>query len=239
MSRINIDFEGSNKTRGECESLALKCIAPEIRAREADLYLTKWFDYRLTTPVHSTYFYAHAYKIAARDYCRANKDMTRADGLKIFGHPDIFQTRDLTACTNARQALDRIGCRYEWALTWLQKRFSDRGWASFPRPNQLYSEELMMDVSDAWQEECRIALQIAHSPHFQITPGAPLQPVQREYTTWLIGQVQLRGKDAWRSLSRLLSEGVMDAATIEAHFGADTLALANSVANSAASPGSK
>jgi hypothetical protein len=115
-------------------------------------------------------------------------------------------------------------------LTWLLKRFSDRGWGSFPRPNQLYSEELMMDVSDAWADECKIALQIAQCDHFRIAHEAALQPVQGEYVGWLMGQVRARGIDAWRPLSRLLKERVLTPDMVAAQFGPATLKDAQRVA---------
>ena len=222
-------FDGSERTRGECEALALRRIDPAIREREADLFSTKWFDCRLLHPVHATYLYAHEYKVAARNYCRMNNDAERAPHLKIFSSLDVFQTRDLTSCVNARQGLDRIGCRYDWALGWMLKRQSDRGWLSFPRPNQLYSEELMLDVADAWKAECAVVLQIARSDHFRIVHGAALQPVQGEYVEWLLGQVRGRGIDAWRPLSRLLSEGVISAQIIAEHFDMATLQRAMKV----------
>lgn len=217
------DFNGKETHRGGCEALALQRVDPDIRDKEADLFSSKWFDLRLQHPVHATYFYAHCYREAARSYCRVNNDSERADSLKVFSDPDIFKTRELTACINARQALDRIGCRYEFALSWVQKRLSDRGWLSFPRPNQLYSEELLLDIRDAWSEECKVSLQIASDPHFRLTPGSPLQPVQCEYVDWLMGEVRFRGIDAWRPLSRLLAEQVITPEIVVAHFGAETL----------------
>lgn len=218
MIKIIPPFTGSEATRGACETLAFERVDEEIRAQEVDLYSTKWFDYRIEHWVHSTYRYAHEYRNAARSFCRTNNGIERLQTLKLFSSADIFQCKELTACISARQALDRIGCRYEWALTWMLKRFSDRGWLAFPRPNQLYSEELMMDIRDYWEEECKTSLQIATNAHFRIAQEDPLQPVQREYVGWLMDQAQSRGINAWRSLSRMLSEGVVRPEDIDPRF---------------------
>lgn len=230
MIKIIPPFTGSEATRGACETLALQRVDEEIRAQEVDLYSTKWFDYRIEHWVHSTYRYAHEYRNAARSFCRTNNDIEKAEALKLFSSVDIFQCKELTACINARQALDRIGCRYEWALTWMLKRFSDRGWLAFPRPNQIYSEELMMDVRDHWEEECKASLQIARNAHFQVAQQGPLQPVQREYTTWLMDQARSRGVDSWRPLSRMLSEGVVRPEDVGLYFSWDILERAQRTA---------
>lgn len=230
MIKIVPDFYGSELTRGACETLALQRVDPETRAGESDLYSSKWFDYRLESWVHSTYRYAHEYKAAARRFWVINRNADVAEDLPIFPNPDIFQCRELTGCINARQALDRIGCRYEWALTWTLKRFSDRGWFGLPRPNQLYGEELTLDIADAWKEECAVSMQIARNGHFRNLQEGPQKPVQREYETWLVAQARARGVDSWRSVSRMLSEGVLTPAQADSHFGSTVAQRAQRIA---------
>lgn len=219
-------FKGSDKPRGACEALALQRLTPDVRALEADLFASKWHDYRLWHPTIATYYYVHCYIEAARRFCAQNNDVERAEQLKVFAVEDIFGSRDLTACVIARQHLDRIGCRYEWALSWMIKRHSDRGWMAFPRPNQLYGEELVMDIGDAWREQCAIALQIPRAAHFQVKDGAQLTPVQREYAEWICEQVRTRTVEHWRPLSRLVGEGVLSVEVARQVFGDTTVSRA-------------
>jgi hypothetical protein len=208
-------FVGADKPRGACEALYLQRVPQDVRAFEADLYVTKWFDYRRWHPMTATYYWVHCYIEAARRFCAQNNDIEKAEQLKIFGVEDIGSSRDLIAAITARQNLDRIGCRYEWALTWMIKRHSDRGWMAFPRPNQLYGEELMLDVRDAWVEECAVSLQIPRSSYFKAGQG----DVCREFTDWAFDQVRRRTVDHWRPLSRLLREGVVTPQQVQEAFG--------------------
>ncbi len=216
-------YFGSNLSRGACEALALQRIPQDLRDREADLVETKWFEERRHHHVLSTYHYAHTYVMGGRAFCRQNNDSERADTLPVLTAPDIFTTRELNALVSARQAFDVIGCRYEWAFSWLVHRFTDRGWMSFPRPNQLYGEEILMDLRDAWKEECAIALQVPKDAYFRLASGAPLTQVQQEYVSWVLDQARNRSLDPWRPCSRLLKEGVLTPELVEAAFGGEVL----------------
>jgi hypothetical protein len=215
-------FFGSDKSRGSYEALALKYSTSSVMKQEADLYRTKWFEYRMWHPVRATYYWANCYVEASRRFCAQNFDVEKAKTAKIISHEDIFQTRDAAAATIARQALDRIGCRYEWAMFFMTKRFSDRGWFAMPRPNQLYGEELTLDIADAWALECNASLQFPKDTAFQARDGKLQTPVQSEYVDWVVQQVRARGTDQWRSVSRLLSEGILTQTLAEHHFGPDT-----------------
>lgn len=209
MNYINVptgDYFGKGRARGADEYDSLRLISPELSRKEPDLYQTKWFDYRLMHHVQATRYWAWCYETAVRRFVAAAHDFTKASAAKVFSHPDILQAREATAAINARQHMDKIGCRYDWALTWLTNRFIVHGWRAYPRPNQLYGDELLMDLSDAWEDELRASLQIPTDAAFRV-PGA----LSDQYAQWAIRHAQKRSQPGlmWMPLSRLFAEGVV------------------------------
>jgi hypothetical protein len=204
------------------EAIALLRVDPELRRKEADLFNTKWFDYRPFHPVAATFYYAHCYAEATKRFCLMAHDKDRVDKIRIVDPKQIFLTREGNSFTAARQALDKIGCRYEWALNFLVDRYADRGWRGMPRPNQLYAEELMLDIADAWKGECVASLQVSKLDSMRVEEGKPLTHTQRDYVAWLLEQVRARKVDAWRPLSRLVTERLITIEMVEREFGADT-----------------
>jgi hypothetical protein len=216
------------RPRNACEALCLQRIPKSLQLLEADLYSAKWFDYRLLHPIQATDLFAHYYVSAARLYCEIAHDRDKAQTLRVLGDPDPFKTREAIALHVARQHYDRIGCRYEWAFQFIVKRFTDRGWAAMPRPNQLYGEELLLDVADGWKELCEISLQTPRSKHFQHCTE-PLQTAQQEFALWIAAQARTRGHMAFGTCSRLIKEGFLSEAAVEREFGTDTLKKALAV----------
>lgn len=200
-------YLGSSLTHDDYEMLALARIPEPLRREEPALFKTKWFDYRHLHPVSATYMYAARYVEAVRDIYAQTRDRDEAATIQPFEVEDIFYSRELTSVWRARQALDRLGIRYEFALRFAMTRFANRGWSYFPRPNQLYTEELMLDTRDAWNLACSHTLQIAKHPRFT-APYYTGHPDQIAYQEWLVEQVRKR-EHPHRALSRLLSEKVI------------------------------
>lgn len=204
-------FYGDSLTPDDCEAIVFAKIPVEVRVPEAEVMSQRWFDYRRMHPVHATYLWAHLYTGAVRDAYAKTKDRDGAATLQVLPAEDVFQTPFAVACWTARQRFDSIGVRYDFALRFCMNRFADRGWNVFPRPNQLYGEELILDIADAWKIECRASLQIAKDVRFRNDHfvGAPEQVAYRE---WLMDQVRQRcaiPAESYRPLSRLFSEKVL------------------------------
>jgi hypothetical protein len=216
-------FFGSDLDLQQCEELSLQAVSEDIRSAEADLFDTKWFDYRMWHPVQATYYWAHCYVQASKTFCARTFDQEKAASVQGLIAPNIFATREASAAIVARQHLDRVGCRYEWAMTFIINRFMDRGWVSLPRPNQLYGEELIWDIADAWKVECAASMQLPAHPHYK-EDGECL--LRSKYWDFAEQQVRKRGVEHWRSLSRLLAEGVMPVHEAEKRFGVATTSRA-------------
>jgi hypothetical protein len=222
-----VNYPGKGKARGENELDSLRFVAKELSLRESELYRTKWFDYRLMHHVEATRYWAFCYSEAVRTFCTLAHDASKSADLKTFDDRDALRTREASACVTARQGLDQIGCRYPWAMMWYVHRFSDRGWLAMPRPNQLYSEELLLDLRDAWAIECRASLQRPSAPVFRASGRAGMRS---EYAEWAMDQAALRSSSGqlWMPLSTLLREGYLDPEHIESRFGTQTLARVRS-----------
>ena len=218
-------FYGSELTVADCEMLALSRIAAPLRAAESLLYMKKWFDVRGYHPVQATYLFAHEYAQAVRRAYGRQKDVRKLDEVKGFDVASLFDSRELTAMWRARQAFDAIGCRYEYGLDLIMKRFCDRGWKVFPRPNQLYAEEVILDVRDAWRAECKAVMQLAKHERFRAEHFTG-HPDQVGYQAWQIEQVKTRGGNRAMLIARLLQERVLTEQAVAEAFGDAVLAQA-------------
>ncbi len=216
-------YYGSELTIADCEMLALTRVDPSMRVAEAVLFNRRWFDHRHLHPVQATYLFAHEYAEAVKRAYVRQKDIRTLDKVKGFDVAGLFASRELTAMWRARQAFDAIGCRYEYALDFIMKRFCDRGWKIFPRPNQLYAEEIVLDVRDAWRAECKAKTQLAKHERF-LAENFVGHSDQRAYQAWQIDQVKTRGGNRAMLLGRLLQERALTEDTVREAFGEAVLA---------------
>lgn len=222
---IHTSCFGNDLTVADCEMLALSRIAAPLRVAESLLFTRKWFDLRSLHPVQATFLFAEQYRLAVRRAYAKQKDIRTLDGVKGFDVEGLFSSRELTAVWRARQAFDAIGCRYEYGLDNIMNRFLERGWRVFPRPNQLYAEEVILDVRDAWRRECKAVLQLAKHERF-LTENYVGHPDQIAYQAWQIEQVRARGGNRAMLVARLLQEHALSEQVVTAAFGASVLAQA-------------
>jgi hypothetical protein len=191
-----MSYLGEELTVDDCEIKALTAIPLPILEAEVELIESKWFDYRRLHPTKATYLFASKYELGLRDIYAKTIDYRKAGDLQAFNGKDPLETADVVSLWRARQSYDRIGVRYEFGLRFTFGRFADRGWSHFPRPNQLYGQELLLDIADAWKVECRARLQFAADPMFRNENFANL-PEQVDYHSWLIKQIKSRDLIHW------------------------------------------
>lgn len=184
-------FYGDHFTDDDCELIALTQIHAQHLEGEAAAMQSKWFDYRMMPHVRATYWFARCYNQAYQNFFAETRDKDTAKMIRGIHHEDVFKSRDKTAVHLARQAFDMIGVRYEFGLSFAMQRFLDRGWKSMPRPNQLYGEELIEDMADAWRIECSARLQIPTNPMF-LAENYTGTRIQREFHEWLFQQINRR-----------------------------------------------
>jgi hypothetical protein len=182
---------GQDKSRDACDVLALCSIPQKFRDNEADLRGSRWFDYRQMNPVEATYLFAGEYRQATKTWHAKVRDLPSAERARGFVPDDLFASKELIAMWLARQAADKIGCKYDFFLNYAFKNFTERGWRWLPRPNQLYAEELVLDIETGWRVECAASLQLASDPFYHADAYAGL-PEQDAYHEYVVAQIKQR-----------------------------------------------
>lgn len=211
-------YEGSDRKRGSAELITLSKIPADLREKESGLFQKKWFDYRTMHPLQATAYFAYVYEESVRQHYRETQDFEDAKKLRIFPGDPVLG-KELIALTTARQAFDSLGVRYEWAIPWVLRRMGERGWRTAPRPNQLYGEELLLDLKDAWDQECKASLQYPRRAKAEIVEQPTM--VQAAYQGWLLQEVRKRAvpQMEWMILHGLLSRRLVTKAAVESVFG--------------------
>jgi hypothetical protein len=225
------DFTGSELTRPEMDVRGLR-IDPIHREDEAGLMQKRWFDYRGLHPVAATYLYAHFYKQQTHKFYAQNVDIRTVEDARAFFPDDIFMSRDLTSMWLARSAADRLSIPYPFILQFAQERFIARLQHKFPRPNQLYGDEIEVDVMQAW--DARIATQLTYSrePRYQAA-GWRKTMDQAQHLMFVFTQIERRPvQSRHRLLGRLLHEGVIAPWMAKGRFGEAMVDAAESYAAS-------
>lgn len=184
-------YYGSGKSRDEYMRLALMKIPQALRDNEAELRQQRWFDYRHLTPAEATYLFAAEYRHAYVEAYKRQRDIRTAEHIRPFAPDDIFACKELNAMWQVRQAADSIGCKYDFYLRFVFDRFAQRGWRYLPRPNQMASEELVLDIRDAWHIECAASLQVAELALYRAAAYNDT-PEQNQYYDWLCMQIMQR-----------------------------------------------
>lgn len=172
-------------------TLELNHIHAAHRANEAEIQSKRWFDYRQMTGAEATYLFGEHYYRQYLDSYKQTKDIRTVATVSPFTPDDIFRSNDLTSMWLARQAADSIGCKYSFYLHHVFNVFTVRGWKNLPRPNQIYSEELVISVNTAWTARCAEILQLAENKFFfaDLYVG---HPYQVQYYDYLVKQINSR-----------------------------------------------
>jgi len=215
-------YYGEKITRDDSWMLEIAKIPEELRLEEPELTHERWFDYRHLLPAQATYLFSAIYDEVYRDQHAVAKDLFEAQSITPLLVDDIFDSAELTAMWKARQAADRIGCRYEFYLRVAFKRFFDRTWRNFPRPNQLYGEELVLDIADEWGRAKRATLQLAKDKRFSIDAYSG-HPDQIAYHAYLVEQIKEREHQHMLLARLVFKERVLPLEVAGEHFSVDVL----------------
>lgn len=199
-------FFGSALPPAQIEAL-IAAHVPRAHIKDvAEVYGTKWWDYRRLAPGHSFYLFAHHYyrvsKFVARKFT-SEKPLAKfdKDGRKsasIVGASlvqmevsDIW-SRDrghITGIWNAMLIADAFGIPYPEFVRLACQIALDRSWKRLPLPAQLYAESLAPYVIDEWEKMKDERLFSASHPMYAIDNYAGLS-VQDEYREWVIDRIK-------------------------------------------------
>lgn len=216
------EYYGKGITRDDSWMLEIAKIPQELREDESELMQTRWFDYRHLLPAQATYLFAAIYDEIYREAHARAKDIDEAEEIMPLMVQDIFDSPELTSMWRARQVADRIGCRYDFYLRFAFSRFFDRTWRNFPRPNQLFSEELELDITDEWSHAKNVTLQLAKDKRFTIDAYSG-HPDQVAYHAYLVEQIKQREHQHMLIARLVFKEKVLPPEVAGEHFGIDVI----------------
>jgi hypothetical protein len=207
IAGVQGNFYGAALPAAQIEALIAAHVPKKEISEIADVYGTKWWDYRRLTPGHSFYLFTHHYyrssRLAAKRMVseRPRDSFNGADkkkAMSIFG-PALVQMevadvweRDkahITGLWKAMLVADALGMPYDQFCRLSCRVAIDRLWKRLPRPSQLYSDKLAAFVLDEWEELQEARLLTASHPLYLTENYAGLQ-VQDDYRLWLIDQIK-------------------------------------------------
>lgn len=218
-------------TRNQSWALELQHVPDEMRLAEAELQLTRWFDYRQMLPGQLTDYFVERYKEIYRQWYAKVRDEGESEFIPVVHFKTLFGSTELLQFWNARQAADRIGCDYDFYLRFAMHRCVERAWRYLPRANQLYGEELQHDLELSWQESLRAQLKLATDPRYKAANyiGHPDQDAYHEY---LVGLVNMREQKHMVIARLIFKENIFTQETAVRLFGTDLVKQAVSFYNS-------
>jgi hypothetical protein len=211
-------FVGDDLTCDQLELRSLK-LDPIHREGEAALMRSRWFDYRQLHPAAATYLFAELYRRETKSFYAEVVDERSVEDCRAFAPDDIFFSRDLTAMWLARRFCDEHGYPYPFVLRFARDRFFSRTQHNFPRPNQLYGEELELDLKVAWAERRQRMIIHASHPHFKASAFKG-EVAQAQHIKFVIDQIKARPAPWHKLIARLIHEDVLSAQISTSHFGA-------------------
>jgi hypothetical protein len=220
-------FHGDKVEGAQLELLALGIDASH-RAAEPELMRCKWFDYRRLHPTTATYLFAHHYKQAVRTWAETTHDLEGASKVRAFAPADIFKGREATAMWNARACADSLGMPYDLFFSMTAQRAMNQLWSKFPRPNQLYGEEVVIDLKAMFDELCATTLVYSRDPWFKV-PQFFGHAVQLEHREHVLQRLQQAGSHPGQ-LARMFHEQVLDPRHCSDWFSPEVIEAAQGIA---------
>lgn len=191
VERIYGPFFGSSLDFNQCEILAIQHIDHKLLKLESNLYARKWFDYRPLHPTMATYLLTHHYNRAYGNFMATCFE--RGKGAMVgFKGKDFMNTREKKSFWKLRQKIDELGIRYEFFVREAMNWCVAHGWRQPPRPAHISSnDDLIVDVCNAWERECRAKLQFAKADRY-LTAEFVGAPDQIAYEDWLLERIMQR-----------------------------------------------
>lgn len=159
-------FFGADVELIACEALAIAKIERKLLAKEAELYASKWFDYRALHPTMATYLMAHHYNREYGNYVGHCLDHSKRFMVGFKGK-NVMATREVKAFWKLRQRIDQLGIRYDFFMQHAMAYFVAHGWTRPPRPAHMTScDDMMVEVQNKWDVARRSQIEWASSRRF-------------------------------------------------------------------------
>lgn len=168
-------------------------VPDKLKAFDRELYQTKWWDYRFSTPFEATVAYIDTFGQEARKVYSRDIDSERAQHIHVVTGQKVVEgfmrnegkaKEAFSGFWRGRQVADALGMPYE---TYIYEAISQRmrRWqrAYLPKPSQIYQESDVERVSTRWNEltASRIHYAEHHAYLAQNYQGAPIQKAYCDY----------------------------------------------------------
>lgn len=219
------DFYGAHMTPDQLEERVITYIDPAHRTMEAKLMRGRWFDYRNWHPARATYYYAHMYAEKLRTFYARVVDERYAQDVRAFSPDDVFRSREATSFWLARGMADELCMPYPFIIQFAMERCLERTQRTFPRPNQLYGEDLEIDAKAAWKEQLGRQITYADGPEYRM-PAWRAELHQAQHLKFVVEQVKARPAPRHRLIARLIGEQVISAQLARTQFSTEEVIAA-------------
>ncbi len=209
--------------------VAFHFIGKDLLAIDPELYRTKWFDYRMMTPLQATRHYIEAFGEVYREYFAVEISKSASAFIKVPTVDAMMEglgadvekiKRSFSGMWRGRQVADAIGMPYkEYIHTVMGLRLRFWGQNHLPQATHLYRQEDVEKAIDRWEEMQAGRLYLSDDPCYMIENYDDI-PHQNDYHEWLFKQASLRG-NPWYVLAQFVNQNRLPLDKIEARFDPD------------------
>ncbi|EOT9483085.1 hypothetical protein ACKW79_003211 [Escherichia coli] len=190
---------------------------------EAELFETKWFDYRDMHPLMATCLFTEAYK---RQYSNIMLTHGRehfetapfTTGLKRLPYQEL-STANKTSLWKARQFADRYCCSYDYFICTVLSAAARRLWDKLPRPQHLWQPELIEIFEEKLARRATTRLDDS-LVSFKHMGDMQFNPIQESYFEWILERLRTipRSKRIRAIFSAIWLMEIVPERLISAHF---------------------
>lgn len=189
-------FYGDHLTPEAMDAFIARFVKPEDWSIISDLYERKWYGYRFLSPGACFFLFADRYRKAYRAISarllarRRTPRFTQEDALSPNSR-NPMAPGDLTGLWNAMCIADELGIPYDVYCTEALEYGHRCGWKFLPRPTQLYSDKIVVAVTDAWRARSAERVYRTTDAHYSLKNNVN-HPWQRGYMDFLIASAMKR-----------------------------------------------
>ena len=209
--------------------VAFHFIDKSLLGIDPELYRTKWFDYRMLTPLQATRLYIEAFGEVYRDYFAVEIDKRSSAYIRVPTVENVMSglaedvkkvKSTFSGMWRGRQVADAIGMPYKDYIHTVMG-FRLRFWSKkhLPQAQHLYN---VMDVEKTiarWEEMQAGRLYLSDEPAYMIENYDGIAH-QNDYHEWLFKQASLRG-NPWFTLAGFINQNRLPLEKVEARFDED------------------
>ena len=197
------DYFGVEMTLDDCNIVASWIPTKQMIKDEPALMSTKWFDYRGMHPTHLGYLWAFYYREAYKRFTAAYRDAVIGQYVNGIAGKDVFglvgKGKNMKLCPSAkavwraRQMADKHGIPYDFYIRAVLTHADKTGWVRAPRPQHMYSEDMVSVALEAWESKNGTQIVTAENKSF-LAVNYEGKSNQRDYQMYLASSIKKRAR---------------------------------------------